>query len=150
MTRSWHQNFKRAPKERRTSADGEVFDTISEMNRWNALRMRVLAGEIRNLRRQVTFPLEVDVSCCGARDITVMTRKGKVASYTADFVYEEKVDRRPGDPWWVEIVEDHKGYMGPVEELRIAVFEAFYDTNVRITGAAQQVVSAKRRVVKKT
>lgn len=65
--------------------DGIKFDSQKEANRYVELRYRKLAGEIKYLELQVVFELEV---------------KGEViASYVADFVYEEK---------GVMIVEDVK------------------------------------------
>lgn len=122
MTKAWHQNFKKSHKLLRTSIDGEVHDSKSEMGRWEALKAREKSGEIRGLRRQVSFPL-------ARGDIKVFTRAGAVYKYKADFVYDEKVDDD-----WVPIVEEHKGYFDRTAKLKIAVFEALYGVKVRITG----------------
>lgn len=55
--------------------EGEVFDSKKELARWLVLRMRVLAGEITELRRQVEFVLKVEGE--------------KICSYIADAVYKE-------------------------------------------------------------
>jgi hypothetical protein len=61
-------------RNRKTTLDGETFDSAKEAKRWTELKMLEAAGEIRSLRRQVTFPLEVN---------------GRVvARYIADAVYE--------------------------------------------------------------
>lgn len=65
--------FAVAPKWQRT-LDGIVFDSKGEMNRWAVLKLNERSGLIRNLRRQVTFPIEV-----GGILICV---------YKADFVFE--------------------------------------------------------------
>ena len=139
MKRAWHQKFARAAKERRTDVDGTVFSSIAEMNRWKKLQLWQLAGEIRNLRRQVKYPLK-------GNGIEILTDTGKVMTYTADFVYDRKGDlaKLPAPPLtaifyeadgyrpWVEVIEDFKGYKGPVEKMRIAVFEAIYKVKVNI------------------
>lgn len=138
MKRAWHQKFKRAAKERRTDRDGTVFSTIGELARWHKLQLWQVAGQIRNLRRQVKYPLQ---RLDNGDDIVVKTDTGKVMIYTADFVYEKPMrDPTPmpmpikhGDNCpWTEVIEDYKGYRGPVEKLRIAVFEALYKVKVHI------------------
>jgi len=66
MKKSWHQQTKRAPKEARTSRDGILFASKGELQYWEKLKLWQLAGDIRNLRRQVSFPL-----VCG--EIKVLT-----------------------------------------------------------------------------
>lgn len=70
---------------RKAEFEGEVFDSKKELARWLVLRMRVLAGEITELRRQVEFVLKVEGE--------------KICSYIADAVYKEN---------GVVIVEDTK------------------------------------------
>lgn len=127
MKRAWHQKFKRAPKDRRTDADGTVFDSIGEMKRWKKLQLWQLSGEIRNLRRQVKYPLQ-------GKGVEILGADGKVMTYTADFVYEKKSTLTAGEceHYWNEVIEDFKGYVGPVEKLRIAVFESLYGLKVTI------------------
>lgn len=52
-----------------------TFDSTKEAKRWGELQFMVKAGEIRNLERQVRFPIIVN----GV----------KVCTYIADFTYEE-------------------------------------------------------------
>lgn len=122
MTRAWHQNFKRKPKEARTSADGITHDSTAEMNRWCKLQFDERCGLVRNLQRQVAYPLRID------DQRSVKTPKGQVAKYTSDFVYE----RKQANGEWLEVIEDVKGHMDRVAELRIAVFEAIYSKKVAI------------------
>ncbi len=68
----------------KTVVDGERFDSKLEMNVWQALRLREIAGQIRNLRRQVKFSL-------------FMTGGEHYGIYTADFVFDESGDAR--QPW---------------------------------------------------
>ena len=130
MKKSWHQNFKRASKESRTSIDGIVFDSAGELKYAQKLKLWQLAGEVRNIRRQVKFPLE-------RGDIRVLTDTGRVACYTADFVYERKILCRADTPTgigaeWQEIIADYKGYEGKFEMFRIKVFEALYNKKVTV------------------
>lgn len=125
MRRAWHQNFKRTSVAERTSTDGGVFDSKQEMKRWETLKLMLVAGQIQNLRRQVSFDLIIPTT-----GRAVLTPTGQVASYTADFVYTQiKYNQLE------EIIEDSKGYMGPIETFRIAVFEALHNKKVFISGS---------------
>lgn len=118
----------------RTDSDGTVFDSKGELARWKKLQLWQMAGEIRNLRRQVKFDLILPDGT------PILTKTGKTMSYTADFVYERLSELRDpcagddGLPRWQEVIEDYKGFIGRVEELRIAVFEAIYNKKVTLTG----------------
>lgn len=73
-----------------------AFDSQKEFERYCELHILLRVGEIRNLERQVRFPL-------------IPAQKGenraeRAADYIADFVYEEK---RGED--WRTVVEDTKG-----------------------------------------
>ena len=66
---------------RKTEFDGLLFDSKREAQRWAELKLIEKAGEIKNLRRQVTFEL-------------IPPQKGKLRTerrtvYIADFVYEQ-------------------------------------------------------------
>lgn len=139
MKRAWHQHFKRAHKTARTDKDGTTFHSKAEMLRWHKLKLWQLAGHVRNLRRQVKFPLETP-----GGSVRVLTEKGKVATYTADFCYQQKVPHYgtlPDDPvvrnalggGWEEVIEDFKGYRNREAMFRIAVFEALYHLKVKIS-----------------
>jgi hypothetical protein len=138
------------PKEERTSPDGIVHRTRAECKRWNSLRLLEQHGHIRNLRREVPYPLDVILSkATSGQDcirVTVKSRgtekrNGIVRRYTADFVYETRSQNRPaverrdrGDGWW-EVIEDIKGFLDPAQELRLDVFEALYGVRVFINKA---------------
>ena len=102
-----------APKEQRTSRDGIVFASKAEMIRWEKLLLWQIAGEIRNLRRQVKYPLTIN----GVR----------VGDYLSDFNYEKK---KP-DGTWIEIVEDIKGKDTPVSILKRKIVWAIYKIDVK-------------------
>ena len=91
---------------KKTVVDGIEFDSIREANRYAELSLLLRAGEISELRRQVTFeliPAQYEPDEVGVRG---GVRKGKCIerslSYVADFVYVNSV----GDT----VVEDVKGY----------------------------------------
>lgn len=68
--------------------EGIRFDSKIEAGRWQTLRMLARAGGIRDLVRQVRFPLKVNGTTIG--------------HYVADFVY-----------WWPNgerVIEDVKGH----------------------------------------
>lgn len=129
----------RASKAARTDpATGIVFDSLSERRRWNELLLLERAGLIRNLRRQVVFPLVIK----GVGPILIRSpryKNGRSAVYTADFCYEES---REGGLDWREVIEDYKGFQTDIARLRIAVVEAIYGIEIRITGPAKR---AKRK-----
>lgn len=122
MKKSWHQQFKRAPRELRISPDGVLHASVAEKERWCKLLMDEKLGLIRGLKRQVKYPLQID------EKRAVLTPTGQIARYTADFVYESL--RMSGE--WVEVIEDRKGYMDRLADLRIAMFEAIYQKKVTI------------------
>lgn len=133
-SRAWHENFKRAPKDERTYR-GELFDSKSELARYQFLEMMVRAGRISNLQRQVGYPLE----CCGlGRKIQVKTPSGRTSVYTADFVYHLS--------GYGEVIEDWKGFNTRDGKMRIAVFEAFYDTRVFVNTRLKAMVTDPRPV----
>lgn len=153
MTQSWHRQFRRTPKAKRTARDGTVFHSKSEMDRYHDLQMLQLTGHIRGLKRQVAFPLQYKAACgCVPSGMTVLTPSGKVASYVADFVYEvpSVVNTKPGavnrvssitedGECWQEVIEDHKGFYDKASEFKIAVFEAVTGNKVTLTGERKRV-----------
>lgn len=66
---------------RRVEIDGQTFDSKAEARYWGVLQLRLKAGEIRNLRRQVPFEL--------APAVVIGGRKRPPLRYVADFVWEE-------------------------------------------------------------
>ncbi len=115
-----------APKEERT-LDGVVFDSKAEMHRWQELKLLERAGEISHLMRQVRYPLAVE-----GRPILIRSQRvpnGRQCQYRPDFIYH---DHQLGK--W--IYEDVKGFQTAESKLRIAVFEAIYNTRVLITRAS--------------
>jgi hypothetical protein len=72
----------------KVEADGLTFDSKREYSRWRDLQLLERAGEIKNLQRQVPFPLLVDEQLIG--------------KYIADHVY---YDTRTQS----KVIEDVKG-----------------------------------------
>jgi len=66
---------------RRVEIDGQSFDSRAEARYWRQLQLRLKAGEISNLRRQVVFEL--------APAVVIGGRKRPPLRYVADFVWEE-------------------------------------------------------------
>lgn len=91
MTREEVYALRRAAKDaaprrqkyanRRVEIDGQTFDSKAEARYWGHLQIRLKAGEIRNLRRQVPFEL--------APAVVIGGRKRPPLRYIADFVWEE-------------------------------------------------------------
>ncbi len=79
-------------RNKKVTVNGETFDSRKEADRYIALRAMEQAGEIAELARQVSFPLEINGQ--------------KICKYIADFVYY----RRPHGPekGWQCVIEDVK------------------------------------------
>jgi hypothetical protein len=135
--KSWHTHIKRASRERRTSPDSDrVFHSLAERRRFDELNQLQRLGMIRNLRCQVSFPLErPDLQIC------VKSPTGRAVLYVADFVYEAKGEKGqstasgpvPCD-YWGEVIEDVKQTKGhdKLSALKIAVAEALHGIKVTI------------------
>ena len=126
-----------------TLPNGERFDSRAEMDRYGVLCLREKMGEIRNLRRQVKYPLAIE-----GRPVKIRSpryKNGRQCVYTADFVYEEwrHDDMATLSRWW-RVVEECKGYHTDAARLRIAIFEAQYGIQVRMTGEQKMRKRRKR------
>lgn len=88
--------------------DGVRFDSRKEARRWSDLLLLAAAGEIADLRRQVSIPLL-------GRLGPVLTPTGRPMRYVADFVYIEGGKT---------IVEDAKGYPSDEYLLKKAILAA--------------------------
>ncbi len=99
---------------------GIVTNTLGKL--WMQLRMMERAGQISNLRRQVSYKL-----FCG--DVPIRYDAGRQAVYTADFVYSENGK---------ETVEEWKGFDDPTSKLRRAIFSAMTGIKVKVTGRAKK------------
>lgn len=132
------QVAKKKPVEARTTVDGQVFDSVSEMQRYETLRRN---SEIRNLRRQVKMPLVLPVNRAGIQNVPVKIRsdgypKGRECVYTIDFVYEELQTSSHGPNQWVLVHNEHKGIDDPTSRLRRGIIEAIYGIQIHISGPA--------------
>lgn len=137
--RSRHQIIKRAPRSSRTTPDGQVFDSLGEMRRYQELLEEQRKGQIRALTRQVSFELYL-----ADGSTPVLTPTGRTRRYTPDFVYEEPKVTSHGFPsTWETVYEEYKGVDDPTSELRRSVFEARYG-KVRMTGPAKKPKARKR------
>jgi hypothetical protein len=119
---AWHAQRTIKPKEQRTSPDGIQHHSAAEMRRWCELLSLQERGHVKDLQRQVRFPLRID------EERAVLTPTGRIAVYTPDFVY-----RRLTNGEWQLVIEDKKGHMDITSALRIAIFEAIYSVKVHIT-----------------
>lgn len=93
---------------KKAEADGLVFDSVRERNRYLELKLMERAGDISDLRRQVKFTLidtQREPDTQGPRG---GIKRGKViekeTAYIADFVYTENGET---------VVEDAKGVKTP-------------------------------------
>jgi hypothetical protein len=81
--------------------DGLRFDSTGESQEWFKLRKRMLAGEIKNLRRQVKYDFVINGVL--------------VCSYKADFEYEEN---------GVLVTADFKGMITEIFKIKANLFRA--------------------------
>lgn len=98
----------------KTTVDGITFDSKREAARYRELKLAERVGLIKNLQRQVRFPLVVD----GAL----------ITTWVADFVYD---DRR-GETW-VPQHEDCKGVRTREYKLKRKLVKALYGWDIRET-----------------
>lgn len=100
----------------KTEVDGLKFDSRAEATWFMGLKAREKAGEIRDLRRQVKYPL-----VCG---------DAHICDYVADATYEEW---RSGG-WWI-VTADMKGVRTPVFNLKAKLFWANYGRQILLVDA---------------
>lgn len=101
----------------RLIVDGIRFDSKHEAQCWRDLRLRERAGEIRNLQRQVSFPMQVNGQ--------------KVHRVVLDFWWREK---DPVRGLWEIVVADAKSAHTaslPAWKRAKALFEAAYGISVQ-------------------
>lgn len=99
----------------RTEVNGIVFASKREAKRYQLLTILERQGLIRDLRRQVPYPLHAEGG-------------GLVGRYDADFVYEELVDGE-----WEMVVEDAKGFPVPLYIWKKRHLLAEYGIEIRET-----------------
>lgn len=87
--------------------DGIRFDSKREATRWSNLRLLERAGQIADLKRQVTFPLDVNGHA--------------VTRYRADFTYVENGKT---------VVEDSKGFQTPEYKIKRALMKAVHGVEI--------------------
>lgn len=111
-------------------ANGMVFDSIKEADRYFSLYVLERAGKIKNLRRQVkfellptqyeTFPRYSDKTGKRLTDGKRAIEKG--CTYIADFVYEENGKT---------IVEDTKGFKTEAYKIKKKMMLYFHGIKIR-------------------
>lgn len=100
----------------KTTVDGQLFDSKAEAAWFMGLRAREKAQEIRELRRQVKYPLYAgDAHIC---------------DYVADATYEEW----RGDGWHI-VTADLKGVRTPAFNLKAKLFWANYGRQIQLVDA---------------
>ena len=115
---------------KKTYANGMVFDSIKEADRYFSLYVLERAGKIKNLRRQVkfellptqyeTFPRYSDKTGKRLTDGKRAIEKG--CTYIADFVYEENGKT---------IVEDTKGFKTEAYKIKKKMMLFFHGIKIR-------------------
>lgn len=106
-------------RNRKVKRDGETWDSVREYKRHLVLLDMQKNGEIRNLKRQVTFQLVVNGALIG--------------SVRPDWTYER--DRGPYQgpafrigPRWGKVAEDAKGFQTPDHKTRWNLAQALFPT----------------------
>ena len=116
--KAWHQRFSRASKASRTY-DGIVFDSFAEMKTWRDLKIMECTGEIKELKRQISYKLILP------NGVPIKTPTGRTAIYTPDYEWDVCETGK-------HVIADRKGYVDRGSAFRIAVFEAIYGVKVLI------------------
>lgn len=119
-----------------TTVDDIRFDSKREAARYNVLKIRMKAGDIRRLKLQPRYALcALIIEHGDVRDINAgcnSARRHPIAEYIADFEYEES-DRGYGGITWTLVVEDCKGAKTDIYKLKKRWFQAQYGVTIRET-----------------
>ena len=122
--------YRSANKYRNTklNIDGEIFDSIKELKRYQELRLMESAGEIKDLKRQVKYiliPTQREPDTVGKRG---GIKKGRLlekeCAYWADFEYKDKNGNT--------VVEDVKSDITRTTEYRIKRKLMLYRYGIKI------------------
>lgn len=123
-----------------TTADG-TFDSTGEYRRWLFLRDAERRGEIRDLRRQVTYQLVpamhyIETVHLKTKDKQVRRVWTRPVTYTADFVYKAPRRSQIEGPCGVyeTVVEDFKGMPNdrwPIKKALMAFVHGIYVREVK-------------------
>ena len=96
--------------------DGVRFDSTIEANDWQELKLRERSGEIRNLKRQISFTLQ--------NAFTSRGKKYQPITMIVDFVWEERsVHHYSG---WLKIAADRKGVKTQGYQIKKKLFVKLY------------------------
>lgn len=99
----------------RMEIDGITFDSTKEARRYQDLRLMQQAGQIKELTRQVRFPIYLhEIFIC---------------DWLADFTYRLK----HADGGYSVVIEDVKGWKTDVYKLKKRLFEAQYKMQIKET-----------------
>lgn len=135
-------HFQTGEEDGRCSLCGHLlirFASRAEAERWCELRMGERLGVIRNLLRQVSYPLHA-----GGVPLKIRSDRyanGRLVVYRADFDYE----LRNGADNWEHITEDMKGQDTPLSAHKRAHVEAEYGIRVLVTRATKQPARRQKR-----
>lgn len=130
MTIRLLEETKTAHKEKRRQKFGAVgvhdpehgfFHSKREHRRFFVLRLREKAGEIRNLKRQVPYALNVNGQLIGKI----------IMDYTYDEMRQSKVDKAVDV--WVFVDEDCKGYQTDLSKWQHKLFKAVFGREIRLS-----------------
>lgn len=117
-------------------ADGRTYDSKLEAKRAHELQLMEKAGEIRNLKYQQEFPIEIN-------EVTV-------CKYIADFTYLASAGGSEGFMFGgTPVVEDCKGVRTAVFNLKAKMFRAYYGFAISIyppKARGKRVSRTKRKV----
>ena len=113
----WHPRQVNKPfTAKRTTVDGYTFDSAGEARRYAALKLLVVAGEVRYLSVHPRLALLVNGKKIG-RGYLVL-----------DFMYEEYKDAA-----WREVYEDFKAVDTRESKLRRQLAEAIHGIHIKVT-----------------
>jgi hypothetical protein len=96
-------------RNKKTVVDGITFDSMAEAARYRTLKVKLDAGEIKDLTLQKRFP--------------VVINGVKVCTYVADFVYTHRLGG--------QVVEDVKGFITPMYRLKKKLVNAVHGVEIQ-------------------
>lgn len=110
---------------KRVVVDGVKFASIKEARRYQELRLRERAREIRDLKLQPEFPL-FTIRLSDHTPVPILTETGRIYKYQGDFAYTTKDGK-----YHVEDVKS-KATLLEMSKLKMAILEASTGLKVEI------------------
>lgn len=138
---NWYVKPKSKYGAEKTEMDGHVFASKNEAQRYAFLKMMERAGEIKDLRLQVSYELippiyGTKITHLKTKDKTETICLQRAINYVSDFVYTVTATNE-------EIVEDFKGFKTPVFDIKQKLFFWKYRKNIYCSKRINEPITTK-------